>query len=133
MGGREGGLSCVMVVGWWGEVDGGLEMRGGWKGMGGREGKGRYLAGFVLCDFVLGVFFAFFAFAVGAAGFGNLGCGFRRQYCLLEGWMEVGSWEICRGWIVSRLEVWSRADMDAGSTYVDLENAYVSSGTSENR
>ena len=28
-----------------------------------------YLAGFVLCDFVLGVLLALFAFAVGAAGF----------------------------------------------------------------
>ena len=31
-----------------------------------------YLAGFVLCDFVLGVLFAIFALAVGAAGFGNV-------------------------------------------------------------
>ena len=33
---------------------------------------GKYLAGFVLCDFVLCVLFALFAFTVGAAGFGNL-------------------------------------------------------------
>lgn len=32
----------------------------------------RYLAGFVLRDFVLGMLFALFALAVGAAGFGNL-------------------------------------------------------------
>ena len=31
-----------------------------------------YLAGFVLGDFVLGVFLAVFAFAVGAAGFGYI-------------------------------------------------------------
>ena len=30
------------------------------------------LAGFILCDFVLGVFFAVFALAVGTAGFGNV-------------------------------------------------------------
>ena len=33
---------------------------------------GEYLAGFILGYFVLGVFFALFAFAVGAAGFGDL-------------------------------------------------------------
>ena len=39
--------------------------------VGGWEGKwGRYLAGFVLCDFVLRMFLAVFALAVGAAGFG---------------------------------------------------------------
>lgn len=41
------------------------------KGRGG-EGRRIYLAGFVLCDFVLGMLFTFFAFAVGAAGFGNV-------------------------------------------------------------
>lgn len=40
-------------------------------------GGGRYFAGFVLSDFVLGVFLAVFAFAVGAPGFGyvDLGAG----------------------------------------------------------
>lgn len=33
-----------------------------------------YLSGFVLGDFVLGVLSTLFAFAVGAAGFGDLGC-----------------------------------------------------------
>ena len=33
-------------------------------------GGGEYFAGLVLCDFVLGMFLAVFAFAVGAAGFG---------------------------------------------------------------
>lgn len=37
-----------------------------------REWSGWYLAGFVLGDFVLRVLFALFAFAVGAAGFGDL-------------------------------------------------------------
>ena len=40
-------------------------------GGGGERGKA-YLAGFVLCDFVLGVLFALFAFAIGAARFGDL-------------------------------------------------------------
>ena len=43
----------------------------GEKGGGGEQGKA-YLAGFVLCDFVLGVLFALFAFAIGAARFGDL-------------------------------------------------------------
>jgi hypothetical protein len=38
----------------------------------GRNGREANLAGFVLCDFMLGVFFAVFAFAVGAAGFRNV-------------------------------------------------------------
>lgn len=36
------------------------------------EGGGTNLSGFVLCDFVLGVFLAVFALAVGAAGFGDV-------------------------------------------------------------
>lgn len=40
---------------------------GGWKVWG-----TAYLAGLVLCDFVLGVFLAVFALAVGAAGFGDV-------------------------------------------------------------
>lgn len=39
---------------------------------GGRGDAGRYFAGFVLGDFVLGVLSAVFAFAVGAAGFGDV-------------------------------------------------------------
>ena len=42
-----------------------------------------YLAGFVLGDFVLRVLFALFAFAVGAAGFGDLDYRFLRQNCLV--------------------------------------------------
>ena len=38
--------------------------------------EGTYFAGFVLCDFVLGVLFALFALAVGAAGFGDVDLGF---------------------------------------------------------
>ena len=38
----------------------------------GNRGRRAYLAGFVLCDFVLGVLFALFAFAIGAARFGDL-------------------------------------------------------------
>ena len=64
LGGGEGvGVSLRLGAGKWG--DGRVEGRGrgwGWK----------YLAGFVLCDFVLGVLLALFAFAVGAAGFGDL-------------------------------------------------------------
>lgn len=43
-------------------------------GRGGEGNRGRrgYLAGFVLCDFVLGMLFALFAFAIGAARFGDL-------------------------------------------------------------
>lgn len=40
--------------------------------MGGGRKWGTDLAGFVLCDFVLGVFLAVFAFAVGTAGFGDV-------------------------------------------------------------
>ena len=36
------------------------------------EAEEFYLAGFVLCDLVLGVFLAFFALAVGATGFGDV-------------------------------------------------------------
>ena len=48
----------------------------GWKSPPGEQGgEGlRYLAGFVLGDLVLRMLFALFALAVGAAGFGNLGC-----------------------------------------------------------
>jgi hypothetical protein len=51
--------------------------RRGAVGREGRWGGGRYFAGFVLSDFVLGVFLAVFAFAVGAPGFGyvDLGAG----------------------------------------------------------
>ena len=48
-----------------------------WGSGGGRGERGgivTYLAGFVLGDFVLGVLSTLFALAVGAAGFGNLGC-----------------------------------------------------------
>ena len=49
-----------------------------WGSGGGRGEKGgeivTYLSGFVLGDFVLGVLSTLFALAVGAAGFGNLGC-----------------------------------------------------------
>jgi len=40
--------------------------------VGGKEGRlgMMYFAGFVLCDFVLSVLLAVFAFAVGAAGLG---------------------------------------------------------------
>ena len=48
------------------------EGRGG-GGEGGREEA--YFAGFILCDFVLGVFLAVFALAVGAAGFGDVDLG----------------------------------------------------------
>ena len=34
-----------------------------------------YFAGLILCDFVLGVLFAFFAFAVRAAGLGDVDLG----------------------------------------------------------
>jgi len=34
--------------------------------------RGAYLAGLVLCDFVLGVLLAFFAFAVGPSGFWDI-------------------------------------------------------------
>ena len=43
-------------------------MKGRWRRQVG--GRREYFAGLVLCDFVLGVFLAVFAFAVGAAGFG---------------------------------------------------------------
>lgn len=42
------------------------------RGRGGRREGGGYFAGFVLGDFVLGVLLAVFAFAVGAAGFGDV-------------------------------------------------------------
>lgn len=35
-------------------------------------GRGTHLAGFVLCDFMLGVLLAVFALAVGAARFGDV-------------------------------------------------------------
>lgn len=40
-----------------------------------QEEEATYFAGFVLCDFVLGVFLAFFALAVGAAGFRDVDLG----------------------------------------------------------
>lgn len=48
-------------------------------------GKGTHFAGFVLCHFVLGVFFAFFAFAVGSSGLWGevlLVCGFCVGGCI---------------------------------------------------
>ena len=47
-------------------------------------GSGKYLSGFVLCDFMLGVFLALFALAVGAAGFWNLEYDISPSVCLLQ-------------------------------------------------
>lgn len=66
-------------------VNGGFFWGGeGGSGYRGGGGGGGYLAGFVLGDFVLGVLFALFAFAVGAAGFGDLDGGIfsPRRQCL---------------------------------------------------
>ena len=59
-------------------------VRGGKTCVEGDRENGRYLAGFVLCDFVLGVFLALFAFAVGAAGFWNLEYDVSPSVCLLQ-------------------------------------------------
>ncbi len=64
----------------------------------GEREKGTHLAGFILRDLVLGVLAAFLAFAVGAAGFGDL-----------------GSWPV--GLVVVR---WMGLDGKEGM-YVDLE------------
>lgn len=53
------------------------------RGRQGRQnGRETNLAGFVLCDLMLGVFFAVFAFAVGAAGFWDVDL--KRKLALVE-------------------------------------------------
>lgn len=78
---------------------------------------------------MLGVLFALFAFAVGAAGFGNLDRNLTVRDACLKG--ECRVLKIC-SFRDSRLKIWWKGgDVGSKSTYVDLENRYVSIGTAE--
>ena len=74
-------LVCVCVCV---KVDGSTVRGADEEWMEGDGENGMYLSGFVLCDFVLGVFLALFALAVGAAGFGNLDYDISPSVCLLQ-------------------------------------------------
>ena len=95
---------------------------------GGKEEWIRYLSGFVLCDFVLGVFLALFALAIGAARFGNLQYDISPSVCLLQ---RVGRSKMIREWGLSALKTrLRRGSVGCDDTYVDLERSRcVSNGT----